>query len=816
MARDKVGPMVATFVFAWAALAQAQGAGSIVGRVTKTDGAGLGGVTVSLSERGSADLTASNGSFSFREVPVGTYTLVLSLGSNTFTRDGVAVTSGASVDVPIEVSWDVGFAETLTVEGASRRRERIVEAPAAVTSVSQEQIEREAAHGQLPKLLEFTPGAEVTQSGIYDFNFNTRGFNSSLNRRVATLVDGRDPSIPFLAAQDWANVSYPLDDMAALEFVRGPSAALYGANASSGVIAITTKSPRDSQGGKLRLTGGELATFHGDLRWATGLGGEWYAKLVGGLRRSDDFTVSRNGKAEYSVPCNAAAGIRTDCLPQEAVPIQREDREVYFGGLRLDKHFSAGANILTFEGGWSKVEGPVLQTGIGRVQVLEAERPWARASFTTGHFNLLGYYNHRDAPRQLALGAGTNLVLDEDKLHLEGQGHWSFAEDKARVVLGGSWSQDKIDTFDPALSAQTLLFEPVEADFEAVYGQLDWNLTERLKLVAAGRYDRSSLFDSRFSPKGSLVYSVNSSHALRLTYNEGFQVPNYSEFFLQANAAPPASLQPFEALCAPTGVSCGFTPGPTRVLALGNKDLQVEEVRTFEVGYTGIFGRRAFLTLDYYRSRNERFITDLLPQLGTPLGRINDDFGPYAPPAALPAANAAALMAALQRALGPSYAILSNNLDGRPILAAASYTNFGDVDTQGVDLGLRLYLKDHWQAAFNYSWFDFEVKQQLPGFASLLLPNSPEHKLAASLGYVVKRWDASASLRWVDAFRWGVGPFQGDVPSYTVVDLNGNVRVGERLAFGLNVANLFDEEHWEAFGGDILGRRALVHASFGW
>ena len=48
------------------------------------------------------------------------------------------------------------------------------------------------------------PGAEVTQSGIYDYNFNTRGFNSSLNRRVATLIDGRNPAVPFLGAQEWA------------------------------------------------------------------------------------------------------------------------------------------------------------------------------------------------------------------------------------------------------------------------------------------------------------------------------------------------------------------------------------------------------------------------------------------------------------------------------------------------------------------------------------------------------------------------------------------------------------------------------------
>ena len=74
----------------------------------------------------------------------------------------------------------MGFVETMTVTSASLHTERIVEAPAAITVISKEQIARKAAYGQIPKLVEFTPGVNVTQSGLYDYNVNTRGFNSSL------------------------------------------------------------------------------------------------------------------------------------------------------------------------------------------------------------------------------------------------------------------------------------------------------------------------------------------------------------------------------------------------------------------------------------------------------------------------------------------------------------------------------------------------------------------------------------------------------------------------------------------------------------
>jgi iron complex outermembrane receptor protein len=280
--------------------------------------------------------------------------------------------------------------------------------------------------------------------------------------------------------------------------------------------------------------------------------------------------------------------------------------------------------------------------------------------------------------------------------------------------------------------------------------------------------------------------------------------------------AAPLNLQPFEAFCTPFGVSCGFAPGPTPILAVGNESLEVETTKTFEVGYSGILGDRAFLTIDYYNSQNSNFITDLIPQLGTALGRTNPNFGPYAPPAGLPAPVAAGLIAMLRGALGPSYALLSNNLDGKPILTAVSYANFGDVDTQGIDFGLNYYLDNQWTLSFSYSWFDFDIKNDDPAFQNILLPNTPDGKASAGVAYVQSKWDLGLSGRWVDTFRWAVGPFQGDVESYTTFDLNGNYNFNDNWAVGINIANLLDDNHWESFGGDLLARRALANVVFHW
>ncbi|MCI0551094.1 MAG: carboxypeptidase-like regulatory domain-containing protein, partial [Anaerolineae bacterium] len=145
--------------------------GRIQGRVVRADGSGVGGVSVVLNETGATDITKGTGEFSFQDVPPGTYTVTLALGENTISMSPVEVTAGATSEIEQKVEWAAGIAESMTVVSASREVERIVEAPAAITSVSEEEIEQKASHGQLPKLLEFTPGAEVSDLVLLAMGF---------------------------------------------------------------------------------------------------------------------------------------------------------------------------------------------------------------------------------------------------------------------------------------------------------------------------------------------------------------------------------------------------------------------------------------------------------------------------------------------------------------------------------------------------------------------------------------------------------------------------------------------------------------------
>jgi len=782
--------------------AQAQETGKIAGKVTRRDGAGLAGVTVRIQSLGRSAQTDATGAYVLEGVPPGTYEVTFSLSDRSKTESAVTVAAGAARTLDQKVDWDLSFAESITVYSVSRKAERITEAPAAVTVVPEEEISLQAPTGQIPKLLEFTPGVDFTQSGLYDFNFNVRGFNSSLNRRILTLIDGRDPSVPFLGAQEWAAVSFPMDELATVELVRGPGSALYGANAFSGVLNMTTRSPRGNTGGKVRLTGGELGTARGDLRYSTELGTDWYGRVVGGYQKSDDFTLPRNQKVEYSQLC-ASAG-QTNCLRREAQGLAFDGVKIGYGGLRLDRYFS-DSQVLTIEGGTANLKGPTFLTGIGRVQVTEANRPWGRVNFNTLHWNLLGYYDKRVAEKQVALSSGARLFEDSANLNGELQGNTGFADGKGFLVGGLAYRKQKVDTADNT-GFQTLMDAAKSEHSEAIFGQVEYSLTASLKAVAAARVDDSTLHDRQFSPKGSLVWAATPTQTLRVTYNKAFQVPNYSEFFLRAPAgAPITAFAPLEAALAPFlgGQTLGLTSIP--ILARGNNSLGVEKIRSYEAGYSGIFGAKMYLTVDYYQSRLENFVTDLLPG-------VNSAFTPYAPPSFLPAPVAATVINTLRGGLGPNFVGLAN-VNGKPALVF-SYANAGVVDTQGIDVAINYYATDRMLMDLNYSWFDFTVKSK--NVNDQLLPNGPGNKASGGLSYRGDEWNASAKVRWVEDFPWAAGVFVGDVPSYTLVDLGVTYKLSNNWQIGLDVNNLLDKQHFESFGGDLLRRRALGHVSYSW
>ena len=775
---------------------QAEDPGRIQGQVTKA-GKPIGGVDVVLKGFSLSTVTDKNGAYAFDRLRPGKYTLIFKQGENSVTKEDMVVTSGSPTQGDVDVEWEVLLAHTLTVHAASRRTERVVDAPAAVSVVEEAEIERGIAHGELPKIMDTTPGVDSTQSGLYDFNLNTRGFNSSLNRRVLTLLDGVDVSIILLGAQNWPMVSSFLPDLASLELVRGPGSALYGANSYNGVLNISSKDPRYSQGGMICFSLGEPGTARLDLRYSSSLGKDWYFTILGGYMEGKGFTQSRNESVEY------------EGLPREAVPLQSDTLKSLNAKIRLDKHFGSGS-VLTFETWFVDHKGDAFIAGSSRMQGKNTSIPLGRVNFHSPHWNISAYSLGGVDFQGISLASGAQMNADLSRIHGEIQGFTDFAKGKGRLVGGFSIRREGVDSADEQ-GVQTLTSKAIDERTEAVFGQLDYFFTDKLKLVLAGRVDFSTLHDPQFSPKAALVYSFNPGHSLRLSISQAFQSPNYSEFFMKIPAAPPVDLSAIEnGLSAAFGgrnLGLGFKNIP--VLALGNENLKVEEITGVEMGYSNIFARKLIFHINYFRNRLKNFITDPLPG-------VNPSYGPYVPPSDLPPEIQAAVVAILQQNVPQRlFALMSNSLeDGSAIFAAASITNAGRANSQGIELDLRYFLGKRWNVDFNYTWFDYTVKEEL--IADKILANTPKHRINLGMAYVSDRFDLSLRYRWVDGFPWAVGVYVGDVKSYSLIDLTSNFKIGEGFSLGVNIGNVLNNKHYEIFGGDILRRRAVAGISYRW
>jgi outer membrane receptor protein involved in Fe transport len=850
--------------------AQGTGTGTVTGRVTRSDDQSpLPSVSVTVRGTGQSTITGPDGRYTLRRVPEGQQTIVFRwLGyrplevQTAVPADGNATVEAAMEQVAVELT-------ELVVSGASRAPERIVEAPAAISVIEPQVLQNTSITGQTPMALQTAPGVDVVQSGVNDFNVNARGFNSTLNRRMLVLQDGRDLSIAFLGAQEWNGMVQPLEDIGRLEVVRGPGSALYGANAFSGVINIITPDAREIVGTKLTLAGGELETFRGDFRHAGVFGDDRFGyRVSGGYNSSDTYTRSRtladstSLQQEYAdatdepVPLNRE---RTPLNGQTADPVtgvvggDRELLKNMYGTGRVDYYLNNGA-VLSADGGAAKVENEVFVTGIGRVQVVNAIKPYARLALAADRYNIFAFWNSRTSlDPQVALSSGAPLEERSDIFHIEGQQNWNFSGDRGRVIYGASYRNTRVNTSGTLMN---LINDDRSDDYYSGYGQVEFRLTPKFRLVGAARVDDGSLFDTQFSPKGALVFSPNENHSFRFSVNRAFQTPNYSEFFLQVPAAAPSAgpaaietgIQNYYAAVQanqgafPPGAFTGINfhtdlpwnfSAATPVLALGNENLDVETVLGWELGYKGSISSGLYFTADFYINDLKNFVTDLLPG-------VNPDFPTFQLTDSLPgdaALNIPADLAAMDARLasfglppnhplrapipvlqaGYAATVAGTTIAGAPALAVLpdgsravvlSYTNAGKVTERGVELGLGYQFTPELRADVSFTGFDFDVKDQQAG--DQLLPNTPSKKANFAVSYVGEQgFDTNVSVRLVDGYQWAAGVFQGYVPSSEFVNLSAGYRISNNIRIHGTATNLLDEKRFQMYGGSVIGRRVL-------
>lgn len=824
--------LIAVLACALPSCGHAQSGGAISGTVTEPDGRPLSGVVVAVQGLGLSVSTNATGRYVLARVPAGPQRLWFRSIGYAPHELTITVTAGTSATAdavlepqPIELS-------TVLVEGVSRAPDRMIDAPAAVDVVRPAIAQAASITGQVPLALARVPGLDVAQTSVTDFNVNARGFNTMGSRKMLVLQDGRDLAIGLVGSQIWGALSEPLEDIGRIEVVRGPGSALYGANAYNGVISITTPAARDVVGTKLTLVGGGLGTERADVRQA----GVWLHDRLGvrvnlGYTKSDDWTRSRtatNGsdwKQEYApatatVPTRPAPekrpliGQTVDSVTGQALGTPDPLVTVY-GSARID-YYAANRSVITLEGGTAQADNSVSVAGSGRNQSPRILRPWARLAWDADGSGVSAWYSGVSLPF-VRLASGARSSDDESVFHLEGRTSRTFRGDAGRVVVGASVQDNRVNTQGTILG---LANDDRSDRYYGAFAQLEYGV-RHVRLIGAVRWDDSDLFPTQLSPKGALVFTPTTHHALRLTIDRAFLTPGLASLFdAHPNGSGTLDLTAIETqlrsdtAVGPALISVGLgrlfdSSAAVPDSALGNPRLMPQTVTSYEVGYKGQFGRRVFITLDAYDAHIENFLTGALPAGTT---GVNPDFKPWTAPPEVPAASRAEVEAAVLRALA---ALLGRVKDGLTRLAdgttaiVQSYGNAGTVDEWGVELGSSVSVTSGLTFSASYTWYNFAIRHNLA--LNVLVPNTPQHKGTVALAYSGPQGiSLGVDARIVSRYQWRSGNWDGDIPASEIVNLNAGYRISPHLRVYADVTDVFDQRRFQVYGGAVIGRRVLA------
>ena len=160
-----------------------------------------------------------------------------------------------SSDESIVVSLEYGQNLDDVVISASRRTEKVLDAPASISIVSSQDIENSANVNDPIRNLVNVPGIQVQQQSANTINFEMRAGSGVFGTRAFPILDYRFIQSP--ASGSFFNFQSGLSnlDLDKIEVVRGAASALYGFGVESGVVHFMSKKAIDNPGTSVELIG---------------------------------------------------------------------------------------------------------------------------------------------------------------------------------------------------------------------------------------------------------------------------------------------------------------------------------------------------------------------------------------------------------------------------------------------------------------------------------------------------------------------------------------------------------------------------------
>ena len=439
----------------------------------------------------------------------------------------------------------------LKVTSVARREETVSRSPAAIFVITQEDIRRSGARS-IVDALRLAPGLNVAQVDAHTSAVSARGFNDVFANKLLVLIDGRTVYTPLFSGVYWEVQDVVMEDIERIEVIRGPGAALWGANAVNGVINITTKRAAQTQGGLLTMGGGNEERAFTSFRFGGALSDDLHYRVFAkGFLRDDSEKL--DGGAANDGWRMAHAGFRLDWTPAENVftlqgDVYRGFENLYFQRLRDRAPFASYDDF-----------------SVGHVSGGNLLGRWTRELAGGGQVSLQTYYDRTN--RDTSIFGERRDTFDVDLQH-----RFTWGERQTFVWGGGyRFGSDELEnTFDismrPAVRS-TNLFNTFLQDEIAL-------VKERLVLTLGTKLEHNDSTGWELQPSARLLWTPTAHQSAWASLSRAVRTPSRAEEDVLLRRGP---IIPANAL---------YPTSPALLNEIsGSRDRKAEEIIAAELGY---------------------------------------------------------------------------------------------------------------------------------------------------------------------------------------------------------------------------------------
>lgn len=433
-----------------------------------------------------------------------------------------------------------------SVTSVSKKQTSLSQSPAAVSVVTNEDIRR-LGITSLPEALRLVPGLDVARINASEWAISSRGFNVQYANKLLVLVDGRSVYTPSFGGVNWDSQDLILEDLDRIEVIRGPGATLWGANAVNGVINITSKSARETQGGLVTTAFGSEEQPSVGIRYGGAVGADLHYRVSLKAFNRDGFSDTDG----HETP---------------------DDWDSLRGGFRVDWEPN-GDDLVTFQGGMysmqtgENVTTPIFTPPFARTAPVDNSSHggnliarWTRQRANGSQFMLQGYF---DTFRH---GSGIT-VESRDTADISFE--YRFKPSPRNEVV---WGFGYRYTQDHFTDTEVIQWSPSADSLNLFSGFVQDEIVlipEKLRFILGSKIEHNDFTGWEIQPSARLLWTPTDTQTVWMSASHAAGTPsrNYRDSRVNLTVVQPPGLPPVEAAW------------------IGKSNVVSETVNAYEIGY---------------------------------------------------------------------------------------------------------------------------------------------------------------------------------------------------------------------------------------